>query len=921
MQVQGSLNTSTLKHSTQTEQCLHFTPLTPMKESCPARAPQESSLSMRNTTTGTLKNGLNYCLTSQPDAIASTAALVVASGSNSNPKTWPGLAHAVEHNSFVKNMRFKQPYEYLDFIMSRGGTCNAATSNQNTTYYFQLRNNCLTKLNTIFETHLAEGLNRLSASLQEPHFERTYVEIEKAAIDHEFHELAHKPWFETTDTLNQILNKEHPETQFGCGNDETLSDKQGVPLQHALEGFFKQHYFASNMSIAIHSPYTLDDQKTLLEHYFSPLEAKPSNNPIPLPSFLTDIQTPLSCEVKPRLNTSNMKLFFCIPSLPTALKYLLPILNNDQDASFKQSLRNKQLISDYEAYIERSNNNEYMLGFKFELSTYNLKNVQDVKKELFQFIKNIQLDLKAPSTQHVLNNDTFSNDYAQKLFIPPTIMEMTLNAAHSLTPREQQARPVRKPSPLFQIKMVLNKITEEKVIEIIENPRLESEALTSFSKTPFKTKQYEYTQASNTSYMLQLPSSDQYLLPTALMENNETNNKLCRLLNTPNLQTWHHLNIQNNSPAVLTSLLFSKKHLCEIQANTLYQIWNSSVKPISSKTAILGINLSLEQRNNNFEFKIKSAASHLPILFQEISELIQQSLTSIDLSLFQVNSIKQKQIQYYGERSIADHAIAAIKNNLLNLEYNPQKSISLITPENIKSQLQIWQNQTQINLLMQGCISATTAEDLSHRFINLTSNNTKPLNNVLNKNLKQVYLTNTSLYLPSSKTGYCRYIQQKNNEPKTAATFLLLSKLLSTSFFKEMRVNRQLGYSTDVNALQLIDTSGIIFTVEGYKTRPEKIEKEVNSFLKHAFQTLTPNRIQLYKNAVITTLKEQPNTLPHTHKSDLNTIEKMSSEDSYYPDHLLAKVLHDLSFEEIKDIFYQNCIEQPQDIAVLIGIE
>ena len=59
----------------------------------------------------------------------------VGVGSLSDPPEWPGLAHLLEHMLFLGCSKYPGPSEYNEYLSQHGGSSNAFTGEQETSYY------------------------------------------------------------------------------------------------------------------------------------------------------------------------------------------------------------------------------------------------------------------------------------------------------------------------------------------------------------------------------------------------------------------------------------------------------------------------------------------------------------------------------------------------------------------------------------------------------------------------------------------------------------------------------------------------------------------------------------------------------------------------------------------------------------------
>ena len=86
----------------------------------------------------TLDNKLDVLLISDPSTDKAAASLDVHIGSYQNPADREGLAHFLEHMLFLGTKDYPNPGDYQTFISEHGGSHNAGTGLENTTYFFDI---------------------------------------------------------------------------------------------------------------------------------------------------------------------------------------------------------------------------------------------------------------------------------------------------------------------------------------------------------------------------------------------------------------------------------------------------------------------------------------------------------------------------------------------------------------------------------------------------------------------------------------------------------------------------------------------------------------------------------------------------------------------------------------------------------------
>ncbi|MDB9953154.1 insulinase family protein [Porticoccaceae bacterium] len=123
----------------------------------------------------TLDNKLDVLLISDPSTDKAAASLDVHIGSYQNPAGREGLAHFLEHMLFLGTKDYPNPGDYQTFISEHGGSHNAGTGLENTTYFFD-----------IDASYLSQALDRFSPFFSSPNFDAKYVDRERNAVESEY---------------------------------------------------------------------------------------------------------------------------------------------------------------------------------------------------------------------------------------------------------------------------------------------------------------------------------------------------------------------------------------------------------------------------------------------------------------------------------------------------------------------------------------------------------------------------------------------------------------------------------------------------------------------------------------------------------------------------------------------------------------
>ena len=281
----------------------------------------------------TLDNQMQVLLISDPDSPKAAASLDVNVGSGDNPQGRAGLAHFLEHMLFLGTEKYPDPAEYEEFVTEHGGNRNAFTTLEHTNYLFD-----------IDPDHLPEALDRFAEFFISPRFDAEYVEREKNAVEAEYQMGLTSDSRRNVDVLQEIMNPDHPFSQFTVGSLESLADRPGSSIRDELLAFYDRYYSADLMRLVVLGNETLDELESLVVPMFSPVPNKPHEMPdIEVPIF-TDATLPGLATVKPQATQRQLQVMFPMPDYRSAydvnpMSYASNLVGHEGEGSILSQLK------------------------------------------------------------------------------------------------------------------------------------------------------------------------------------------------------------------------------------------------------------------------------------------------------------------------------------------------------------------------------------------------------------------------------------------------------------------------------------------------------------------------------------------------------------------------------------------------------
>lgn len=190
------------------------------------------------------------------DEIESAVALAVHVGSLNDPPQVQGMAHLLEHVITMGNEEYPEESGLETFLGNINGSSNASTTHSMTVFELECP-----------RSHLQESLKRLAACFSRPLLRQETIYKEINPVDSEFLESLSKD----DDRLEQfwtiMVKKGHPLATFTWGNKKSLieeSKQQGINLRNEVVKFWKQFYYAENMTLTIHSMFPFAELEKMI---------------------------------------------------------------------------------------------------------------------------------------------------------------------------------------------------------------------------------------------------------------------------------------------------------------------------------------------------------------------------------------------------------------------------------------------------------------------------------------------------------------------------------------------------------------------------------------------------------------------------------------------------------------------------------
>jgi secreted Zn-dependent insulinase-like peptidase len=331
-----------------------------------------------------LANGLKVLLVQDPNCVKSACSVTFNVGHFNDHKDCHGISHLLEHMLFLGNGEFTEANAFNDFIATHGGSINALTGTEYSSYFYE-----------ITAEYEQQALTHLYAMLSKPLFCEALIEKEIYAIDAEFLLKQKDDLRRLYQVHKETCNPAHPFSQFSVGNHQTFEPFSPFQLKQKLIQMFERFYQPHNACLCLVSQQQLSVSEESVRQQFSHW---PSNNKLPvepLPALYLQQNLGVQINILPLQKARRMILTFALPQQNShyrskPLSVLSHILGDEGEGGLLDFYKTKNWATSLSAGggIEGSTFKDYNINL--QLTDEGIKYADEVITALFSYIQLIK---------------------------------------------------------------------------------------------------------------------------------------------------------------------------------------------------------------------------------------------------------------------------------------------------------------------------------------------------------------------------------------------------------------------------------------------------------------------------------------------------------------------------------------------------
>ncbi|MDD1783226.1 insulinase family protein [Enterovibrio sp. ZSDZ35] len=797
----------------------------------------------------TLDNGLRVLLIEDAQAPRSAAALTVNVGHFCDPADREGLAHFLEHMLFLGTEKYPVVGEFQSFISRHGGSNNAWTGTENTTFFFDIQH-----------PHFEEALDRFSQFFTAPLFNADAVDKERNAVDSEYKLKLNDDVRRIYQVQKETINPQHPFSKFSVGSADTLSDREGSAVRDELIAFYKHHYSANLMTAAIIGPFTLDSLEDLAQEAFGTI---PNHNlPLFVPEapFTDKSQLQQFIAIEPLKDVRKLTLAFSMPSTDEfykikPLSYIAHLLGYEGAGSVMSLLKAKGYINNLSAGGGISGSNFREFTVSVGLTELGLTKVDNIVTYIFQAITLIrEKGLAAWRYEEKRAVQEMAFRYQEPSRPLDTVSHLVLNLQHYDADDVLYGDYMMQSFDEGLIRKMLGYLTPEnlRLTLIAKGGKFDKTAKwydTPYSVKPFSAQQIEKWRTLHVSPALSLPEQNPFISyeldPAPLEVPEKQKPELIEEL--PGFRLWHLQDHEYRVPKGVIYVAIDSPHAVSsveniVKTRVSVEMLLEAINETAYPAEVAGLSYNLYAHQGGVTLKLSGFNEKLPLLL----DLVLEKFEKRDFKPERFDIIKTQLLRGW-KNATQNKPISRLYNAMTGIlqPNNPpyEQLIEALEPlqvsalpdfvHRVMSELHVemfvygnWQ-QEQSRALAGAIKQALRVHDQRYQ------ESTRPL--VLLQNAGSA-----SYHLDSDQqdSAVLVYYQSHTSEPQDVAMYTFAQHLMSAIFFNELRTKQQLGYMVGSGNMPLNRHPGLIFYVQSPQVGPSKLMEAIDDFLNAFFLVL-----------------------------------------------------------------------------------
>lgn len=762
-----------------------------------------------------------------------------------------GLAHFVEHMLFMGSKKYPSENELMKFIFGHGGSTNAYTSQDATTYHFVIDNN-----------FLEEGMDIFGQLFIEPLFNADAIEREMNAVDSEHMKNLNQDGWRMENLRKTLASKTNPYSKFSSGSKDTLD----IPdIREKVINFFNKYYSSNIMYLCVLGNQSIDVLEKMVTKVFGLIK----NNDVKIPKYdkFFDI-TPQICKFVQleRIEKISITWEFKKP-IDEGYFYTKYLITSHDRNSLGDILYSKNLVSNINFYFDNIDDETYICELNVELIGSPDKN--EILEHIADYLHFIKKGINKKYYDYIKTSKEISFFYGER-----DPMEELIDIITYAMHEYGKTIPMEK---ILLFNLLTNDYSEEvekRIYDFIDSLKFKNAVIMMCSKL-YKSECNLVDKRYNVQYKLEFelpklnkfdsiktfefPSDNKYISRNIKINENIKEFKRPKIINDKIMVMY---NPKAKSPFVYVSCLifnsFTKSSTKnEIESIVKFNYLNDILIPLVDKIDMMYGNFSVRYSGDIIILSFNCFEENI---YGLIDDVLSEFTKSIDKKMFE-NAKKSvydyfKSLKYYAPYS----KLGIFVSSRLEKGENIRDFTEEVKKVDFERVNNFWDNveDTDVKCYIQGNVEESKIKDIYSKFYPFVKKLYKPTKKDLqiirdigeskiigiNDNKHE----NNSIVSYICQLGYDEIIDE-DKWYHNHCCLNILDDILEELFFNELRTKDQLGYYVKCYKFPLGYIQNpfktYMFCVQT-NLNLEMVLEKIKEFIKYAYDYLKRLSVEEY---------------------------------------------------------------------------
>ncbi|MGI2261511.1 insulinase family protein [Shewanella sp. GXUN23E] len=816
----------------------------------------------------TLPNALRVLLVQDEQSQQAAASMAVNVGHFDDPLDRPGMAHFLEHMLFLGTEQFPDPAEYHAFINRHGGNNNAWTGTEHTNFFYSLDADA-------FEA----SLERFSQFFVAPCFNLDLVDRERQAIDAEYSMKLKDDIRRVYQVHKETVNQAHPFSKFSVGNQITLGGDK-TQLRNELLQFYDTHYSANLMTLCLVAPLPLDTLEQLSRQYFDDIKNKQLIKCYPAEPLYQHEELTREVLIVPLKEQKRLTISFALPGIDSyyrskPLTFISHLLGNESQGSLLHYFKEQGWATALSAGGGINGYNFKDYNISVQLTDAGLAQIDHLTEACFAFIQLVR--------EHGLQDWRY-NERASLLEVAFRFQEpikpMDLASHLSINMQHYEAADTIYGDYRMdgldrdECLALLQYMTPSNMRLQLIAPELDTDKQAKWYHTPYLSRPIDPARLQQWQHPvcirdLALPQANPFIVsnPQARPGGSESPVPII-VAEGKGYRIWHKKDDEFQVPkGHLYLSLDSEKASSTPREAALTRLYVEMLQDYLTEytynAEVAGLNYTIYPHQGGLTLHLSGLTGNQEKLLALIIDKARER--NFSPSRFQATKRQLLQAWYNaGRAKPISQLFTSLTVTLQRRSYEPARlaeQLEDVTLDDLHEHVRAFYERIHLEGLVYGDWLESEARQLAHR-LNLILSLVSSPSEESERQLVDMSGRGTllrELNIPHPDSGIIVYYQSASTEAREMALFSLLNHTMSSSFFHELRTQKQLGYMVGTGYLPLHRHPGMIFYIQSPSAGPLTLLQAIDEFIadfNYAVMQITTDQWEDTKRGLIQQVME-----------------------------------------------------------------